>query len=487
MDRNPQQGQGSPEANLPEKEELKILATPLGFSVGVLGLTPYRWQSDSIESVAQPGTTAVRSPNGGGRSSIVVAASALYWLFINERGKVGITTCDSKQLSEQVIPALERLRTRLPFPKPVKSPYYKLENGLGGRLIAFCTDDANRVEGLHGDEQEPLLWIVDEAKSVPDTIFQGIDRCGYQSLLLASSPGIKQGRFYDAFTKTRGNTRCFTAGLPDCPHIPESKIKRVIEQYGEDHPFTRSCIYGEFMDQDEQQSYLVSVEAVERCLRNPPPYRPGCRIAFVDFGAGKSENVIVLREGNRYTVEARWKEGNKLEATTRFIQHFRRLQLQPRDITGDASDAEMLGLLAEAGWGINRQSFGAPAYDKPVYSSWSAEAWVGMAKAIEKCEVILPDDPDLIGQLTTRKRLFNLSGKICAEDKQIMAKRGVPSPDIGDALAGAMAVRELVSAPLREMSKQNDWNMLSFIHAVSEQDSYSDPHWLTGASAGGLA
>jgi phage terminase large subunit len=465
---------------------LKALSTPVGFACGILGDSPYRWQADALESTARPGTTAVRSPNGGGRSSIVVADSALYHLAMYPRGKVGITTADSKQLNEQILPAIDLKAQRLPFSKPVRSPYYRLENGLGGRLIAFCTDDASRVEGLHGTPTEPLLWIVDEAKSVPEPIFQGIDRCGYRSLLLASSPGLKRGTFYDAFTKTRSKVTTFTAGLQDCPHISREKIERIIEKYGENHPFTRSCIYGEFMDQDEAENYLIGVDAVERCLRNPPPYRPGSRIAFCDFGAGKSENVIVLREGNRYTVEARWKEGNKLEATTRFIQHFRRLGLEPRQITGDASDAEMLGLLAEAGWGINRQSFGAPAYDKAVYSSWSAEAWVNGSRLIEKCEVILPTDPDLIAQLTTRRRLFNTAGKVCAEDKVIMARNGIPSPDIADALFGAMSFRDLVPAPTQLRTGESA-SLLEFIHAVHDQED-SPGQWAgTGAFAGGLA
>jgi phage terminase large subunit len=415
----------------------------------------------------------------------VVADSALYHLAMHPRGKVGITTKDSKQLNEQILPAIEKKRVRLPFPKSVRSPYYRLENGTGGRLIAFCTDDAGRVEGLHGSEDEPLLWIIDEAKSVPEPIFEGIDRCGYQSLLLASSPGIKMGRFYETFQKNKAT--CITAGWNDCPHIPESKKERVIEQYGIDHPFTRSCIFGEFMDQDENESYLISVDAVERCLRNPPPYKPGARLAFVDFGAGKSENVIVLREGNRYTVEARWKEGNKLEATTRFIQHFRRLSLQPQQITGDASDAEMLGLLAEAGWGILRQPFGAPAYDKDVYTSWSAEAWVNLCKGIEKCELILPDDPDVIPQLTRRKRTFNLAGKVGAENKRVMQENGIPSPDIGDCLAGAHSIRTLPLAPARDYSNmEQNWNILSFVHATTDQNEWEGTGQGAGASVGGL-
>ena len=70
-------------------------------------------------------------------------------------------------------------------------------------------------------------------------IFAAFDRCTYNVLLYISSPGIKLGRFYDAFTEHRDQF-ILTAqvGLTDCPHISKERIDDVIATYGADKPFT---------------------------------------------------------------------------------------------------------------------------------------------------------------------------------------------------------------------------------------------------------
>lgn len=98
----------------------------------------------------------------------------------------------------------------------------------GGRIRAFTTDDPGRAEGFHADADCPLLIIVDEAKSVDPEVIKAIDRCSYNVLLYISSPGLKQGPFYDAFTANRESFITFAVGLTDCPHIAKEKIEDII-------------------------------------------------------------------------------------------------------------------------------------------------------------------------------------------------------------------------------------------------------------------
>ena len=61
------------------------------------------------------------------------------------------------------------------------------------------------------------------------------------SYLYISRPGLKTGRFYDAFTLHREQFLLLEqVGLKDCPHISEERIRDVIETYGEKAPFVRS-------------------------------------------------------------------------------------------------------------------------------------------------------------------------------------------------------------------------------------------------------
>ena len=56
---------------------------------------------------------ACASPNEGGRSSYIVAGLSAWWLTMHNHGKVGITTADTKQLNEQIIPALDKCCARM--------------------------------------------------------------------------------------------------------------------------------------------------------------------------------------------------------------------------------------------------------------------------------------------------------------------------------------------------------------------------------------
>jgi hypothetical protein len=285
--------------------------------------------------------------------------------------------------------------------------------------------------------------IVDEAKSVDDKIFQGVDRCTFNALLYSSSPGLTRGRFYDAFHKNRPLWKTFEVTLNDCPHIPKEKIERVIQTYGEDHPFTRSSIYGEFMAAEDLEKYCVSDMALQFCIQNPPVHRPGIKHMFCDFAGGGAENVAAYRDGNKIELAGAWKESNKLASCARFMQLFRHYDLKDSEITGDAADQEMLKLLKEAGRHIKQQNFGAPAFESDLYTSWAAEAWIKFGFEVGKGEWILPQDEESYAQLTTRRRTFGRMGKMGVEEKYIMrTKRNLPSPDKGDAIVGVAAQTE---------------------------------------------
>ncbi len=67
------------------------------------------------------------------------------------------------------------------------------------------------------------------------------------------------------------------------------------------------------------------------------------------------------------------------------------------------------------------------------------ECWLELAKRIVNKSIILPISQDLKAQLLSRKQRLNSSGKMELESKEDMRSRGVPSPDIADAVAMAVA------------------------------------------------
>lgn len=423
--------------------ENQILATPIGFIEEVLSLPMYPWQKKAVARLELAGwgkpivQISCLAPNEAGKSSRIVAGSALYWASTYAKGKVAITTKDQKQLNEQIIPAIEAQIHKLEGFKSVRSPYYRVTTPTGGIIIAYVTDDSARVEGLHGSPDSPLLEIIDEAKSVAEQIFQGIDRCGYQAIILCSSGGLMQGTFYQSQTKNRASWHCVAAGLKDCPHISPDKVKRIIDKWGENHPFTRSCVYGEFMEQDDATQFIFPHSLVMHAIENPPKHKRGLRIGFVDFAEGNAEYVLAVRDGNKTEIKAAFREANKHAACARLIRAFKDNELKEEDLWGDAADKEALDILVSLGWTIHRQNFGAKARNDERFQSWSAEAWIETSIGVSTGELIVPNDEILIAQLTSRKKEFVGRGKLGAEEKYEMRKRGVESPDRGDAYCGA--------------------------------------------------
>ncbi len=443
-----------PEVAATELSPEALLAIPTNFAREILGVELYDWQAESLSWFADmEGRTkaSMAAPNGSGKSERVIACLALWWACMAPKATVVITSKDSRQLDEQIWPAIEQHKPK--FKGFIWNQRY-IETPTGGRIIGFTTDEPGRAEGWHRQPDGPLLIIVDEAKSVPEPVFQAFDRCTFNGLLYISSTGLMQGRFFDSQTKDAAQYKTRRVRLEECPHIPEGRIADVIASYGADHPFTRSTLYSEFMSQDADSAFFFSLAAVDRCLTNPPEYKRGDRVAFCDFAGGGDENVLAVRTGNRVEIVKAWREVNEMAAIGEFIREFRKLELSPEEIYGDNAGAgkPMVARFHEVGWPINRFNAGETAFNDADFCNRGAEVWESAGREVAKGAVILPNDPTLVAQLTSRKRTMDSKGRIKCESKDDMRKRGIKSPDRADAVTAVIGLRRLsVISPKSEI------------------------------------
>ena len=132
-----------------KKEVSELLATPVGFAQGVLGLTPYPWQQEILSWYADIWDRvrgAVAAPNGSGKSANVISSLSLWWLCMAPRATVVITSADHRQIDHQIWPAILRHRDKFPSFNFIKR---RVVTPCGGELIAFVTDEPGRAEGWH--------------------------------------------------------------------------------------------------------------------------------------------------------------------------------------------------------------------------------------------------------------------------------------------------------------------------------------------------
>ena len=80
---------------------------------------------------------------------------------------------------------------------------------------------------------------------------------------------------------------------------------------------------------------------------------------------------------------------------------------------------------------IKAVNFGAKAIDTDKYPNWISEAWFHLAGIIKQIE--LPNNPELLMELTTRQWKMDTKGKRRVESKDNYKSRGFRSPDLADA------------------------------------------------------
>ena len=424
-----------------QEQILEDLSKPSAFASNVLGINLYDWQRKVLRDLEpRDCRVALRAANGSGKTSTVISAILIWHALVYPRSIAVTTAGVFRQVESQLWPSLRNHIAKLGGAWEVTSGEirYLHPNGNTSRIIGYSATDPGRAEGWHAEDHEyhPLLMVVDEAKTVADPLFEAISRCQPTRLLIASSPGGTSGAFYRAFTKEANMWPKHAVTAFDCPHITQNQIDEVIQRYGEKHPLTRSMIYGEFVDIG-LESLVISLTQLQNCHNTPPRFRPGVRIAGVDFAAGGDQNVICISDGNKILPMIAWREKDTMAAVGRFIVEFKKAGLEANNIYADASGMGMVmcDALAESGWVVNRVNFGATAYDNNAYTNRSAEMWYGMAKKIEDAEIILPEDEDLTAQLTCRRTITNSKGKLGVESKDSMRARGIASPDRADALA----------------------------------------------------
>lgn len=424
-----------------DKKASPLLGTPVWFAREILKLKPYPWQENVMWDVAlarKP--VALVAANGSGKTQNVAAPLLLWHCATFPHSQVVTTAGVFRQVKEQLWNALREHQPRLGNGWEINQCDLHAPNG--SRAVGFSTDDAGKFEGWHNQN---LLVIVDEAKSVPDCIFQAIERCQPTRLLLMSSAGSAEGEFASAFSTRRAFYSPHRVTSMDCPHLSDKWIAGQIEKWGRDHPLVRSMIFSEF-NETSGSELVLGRTALTDCLDRPPTYAPGPRLAFIDWAAGRDENVIAIVCGNRLERLICWRDKDTMAAAARAISELRRWGVPQGNVFADdgglghpVNDALALG-----GVPVRRLLNGQAAFDSEHYANLGAELWFTAVRRIERREVILLDDETMLEQMTSRKRLHTLQGKLALERKEDMRARGLTSPDRADAAFAAIAIAGLL-------------------------------------------
>jgi hypothetical protein len=422
------------------------------------------YQDEILAALPAGLRAALRSLHGAGKTT-TVALVVLWFALTRDAAGVDwkcITTAGGwRQLERYLWPEIHKWAKRIRWDKVGRLPFdrheltahtMKLDHG---QAFAAASDDPALLEGAHA---ESLLIIADEGKSISAAVFDAIEGAmsgtGEAFALVTSTPGPPIGRFYEICVHRPGleDWRTFHVGLEDA--IAAGRVSRKWAeqralQWGADSAVYANRVLGEFAASDEDG--VIPLTWVEAAVERWQAWRDlgsvtaiGRPVIGVDVGRGGDKSVIAFLRGSVVEFVERHSAPDTMAITGHVLKYAR----EP----GSLSVVDVIGIGSGPVDRLREQHVGVDAFNASHRSDRKdragalgflnrrAESWWHLRELLDPtfgAILALPDDDELIGDLTSPRWTPNSTGKIQIEGKDEIRKRLGRSPDAGDAVVMA--------------------------------------------------
>lgn len=433
---------------------------PVEFVEDLLHVKPDEKQAAILRSVAQNQMTSVRSGHGIGKSA-VEAWAVIWFLATRPFPKIPCTAPTQHQLFDILWAEVSKwLRNNKALEREIqwtKEKVYMKSYPEEWFAVARTASKPDALQGFHADD---ILYIIDEASGVDDKVFEpvlGALSTPGARLLMCGNPTQLSGFFYDSHHKNRGSYSTFHIDGRSSSRVSKDFVNTIITMYGEDSDVFRVRVAGDFPRQEND--VFIPLPLVEKSImtqwdepKNPASIHIGCDVAR--FGDDKT--VIGYKVDEKVDFFRRISGQDTMKTADNIIELgellLRRYNYQ-KSIPVKVDDSGVGGGVVDRLRQIKKNQperfnwldivpvmFGQRIshdfyHDSTTYMMSIVKKLLmpytedGLPKPVE---LILPDDNDLIGQLSTRKYGMTEQSKIRVESKEAMKKRGLHSPDEAD-------------------------------------------------------
>jgi len=433
----------------------------------VMGVQPDPWQEQLLRWYdARERRISVRSGHGVGKST-VVSWIMLHHQILRLPQKTVVTAPTSAQLFDALFAELKTWLLKLPPALrsllDVKQDRVVLKSAPDESFISARTSRAEQPEALQGVHSEHVLLVADEASGVPEKVFEaaaGSMSGEHATTILLGNPVRGSGFFFDTHHRLSSSWKTMRVSCYDSPRVSQAFIDDMAARYGEDSNAFRVRVLGEFPLTDDDT--VISLDLVESAMHRDVETNPHAGIIWgVDVARfGGDSNALAKRQANVLLEPVRMWKGRDLMQTTGLIKaewDACDLRDRPVEILVDAIGlgSGVVDRLRELGLpcrGVNVAEL--PAMGE-TYLNLRAELWFKARQWLSGRDCSLPEDEELRASLVTPKYKFTSNGKIQIESKDDMKKRGLPSPDAGDAFVLTLASDAAIGAHGRDYA--SDW------------------------------
>ena len=461
---------------------------PVYFVEDIIRARPDNKQRDILRSLRDYPMTSVRSGHGIGKSA--VEAWAIIWFLLTRPfPKIPCTAPTKHQLYDVLWAEVSKwLRNNPELKHEIIWTYERIYmNGYKEEWFAVPRTATN-PDALQGFHSEHVLYIIDEASGVPDKVFEPVlgAMTGEDArLLMMGNPTRLTGFFYDSHNSKREQYSAMHVDGRDSRHVAKKFVQDIIRMFGEDSDVFRVRVAGQFPKSTPDS--LIAMEWCEEAARlnvapnmeridigidvarygddssvlyplldkkksikyqvyhhNRTTEISGYAVIMIKQLAVEYPKVMVMRvkvdcDGLGVGVYDNLYEQRDMIIDWIWEERCRCAGLEPEDPDQYQECQEIPRLDLE----IIECHFGGAGgkvdeSDPVEYSNSTGLMWGKVRKFLMEGKLQIPDDSTLFSQLSNRKYVVNKDGKLEMERKENMKKRGVPSPDIADALALAL-------------------------------------------------
>lgn len=474
---------------------------------------PDQWQravlnaiKDGLITVQDAIRIAVASGHGIGKSALV--AWLILWALCTKPDTRGVVTANTMpQLMTKTWPELAKWYNLLickHWFQLSATRIHSLSRPETWRVDAVPWNETNTeaFAGLHNQGRR-ILVIYDEASAIDDKIWETTEGALTDAnteiiWCVFGNPTRNTGRFRECFGRLAHRWRRLQIDSRSVRITNKQQISQWISDYGEDSDFVRVRVRGVFPRAGTMQFIPLDVaEAAMAMAREVSATVHDALAIGVDVARfGDDKTVIRFRRGrdarSMAPIKMRGADTTTIASTVNNII----LSRQPQGVFVDAGGVGG-GVVDQLRAFGHRNVYGIDFGTKPlnafikdegmvVYANRRAEMW-GILRDWLSFGMI-DNDPELLNDLTGIEYGFTLKDgrdAILLEKKEDMKKRGLASPDDGDALALTFAVplpqgdfrRQIMNKPKYQFEYQP---LAEALTLGSRQQPMRRPAWWPG-------
>ena len=433
---------------------LAIALDPVLFVEGVLGAKPEEWQKKALYAVRDNDRVAIRSGHGIGKTAFL-SWLILWWVLTRSPSRIACTANTSSQLSDILWAEVAKWHRCMPdgLKELIEVTSAKVELTGQDSFAVARTARRETPEALQGFHSPNMLFLVDEASGVDNIIFEvgeGAMSTEGAKTVMTGNPTRTSGYFYEAFNKMKDSFFTMKVSSQDSTQVGPKFIEDMKAKYGEDSNIYRVRVLGEWPEADDDVviplHLLQSAADRDQVAADTTPVVWGLDVAR--FGTDKS--ALCKRKGNVVTEPIKsWRNKDLMEMCGIILNEYETTTWSDRPveilIDSIGLGAGVVDRLTELDLPVRGINVAESASMGERYGRLRDELWFLGKEWFEARDCTIPDQEELIDDLSKPRFTFLSNGKLKVEGKDEMKRRGLNSPDLADAFCLTFASRASIA------------------------------------------